>query len=314
MSRPSSAEAPQEPTPENARAAFAPALHLEALRALAPLAASPPQALLLEGGTEAERTALALWWAALLNCAIRLSAPENLAFPCLECPSCLQIGAGRHFDLFAVDGRISNKDDEERPGPVRALTMDRARQLRRQVGEQPHGPGHRVIILAGLEEQSRNAAANALLKILEEPAPRSVFVLVTPQREQLLPTLVSRSWALTLPWPIGAPLSPSEEEWEAALARFLADGSGWFDITGRRGLELSAVRELVLVCRKSLTAALQGRAHTESARFFAERLDPAGLHAASELLGRMQDALHYTVNPSQAADALAVELFALLHR
>ena len=273
------------------------------------LADAPPQVLLFEGGSENARAALARWWAALLNCRARTSQG-----PCLRCPDCLQIGAGEHLDLIALDGRISNREDEENPGPIRALTMQRVQILRRQLGEAPHGAGRRVVIMAGLEAQVRTEAANALLKTLEEPPAHSVFVLLAPQREQLLPTLVSRSWALTLPWPNTAEFSPAEQEWESALARFLEEGAGWFDHTAARGLELARVQELLPACRKAMAAALAGQADRALARCFASRLDANGIYAAGELLGRMQDALLHAVNPALSADALATELYALLRR
>jgi len=276
---------------------------------LLPLADTPPQVLLLEGGTENARAAMARWWAALLNCPARSSQG-----PCLNCTDCLQIGAGEHLDLIAVDGRISNKEDEENPGPVRALTMDRIQILRRQLGEAPHGAGRRVVIMAGLEAQIRTVAANALLKTLEDPSEHAVFVLLAPQREQLLPTLVSRSWVLTLPWPTTAESSPTAQEWEDALARFLEEGTGWFERTAARGLELACVQELLLSCQKALAAVLAGHADRGLARCFAARLDANGIHAAGALLGRMQDVLQYAVNPNPAlaADALATGLYALL--
>jgi len=300
----------QEFNREQALQAFVPALELEVLRqSLLRLADAPPQVLLLEGGVEHARAAMARWWAALLNCSAR--GPQG---PCLQCVDCLHIGTGAHLDLIAMDGRISNKEDEEKPGPVRALTMERVQNLRKQLGEAPHGAGRRVVIMAGLESQIRIAAANALLKTLEEPLPHSAFVLLVPQREQLLPTLVSRSWALTLPWPATTEFSPAAREWESALVCFLEEGCGWFERTSVRGLELARVQELLLACQKALAAALAGQADRALARCFAARLDAHGLHAAGELLGRMQDALHYTVNPALAADALATELHALVRR
>jgi DNA polymerase-3 subunit delta' len=298
----------QEIQQEQALRAFSPALELPLRHVLLRLADAPPQVLLLEGGAESARTALARWWAALFNCSAR-----SAQGPCLHCPDCLQIAAGEHLDLIAVDGRISNKEDEENPGPVRALTMERIQILRRQLGEAPHGAGRRVVIMAGLEAQIRTAAANALLKTLEEPPEHSVFVLLAPQREQLLPTLVSRSWVLTLPWPATAEVTSTTQEWEDALAHFLEEGAGWFERTAVRGLELACVQDLVLACQKALAAVLAGHATDRGlARCFAARLDAHGLYAAGALLGRMQDALQYTVNPALAADALATELYALL--
>ena len=295
---------------EQALSVFAPALELAAPRqALLRIADTPPQVLLLEGGDEHARAAMARWWAALLNCPAR--GPQG---PCLSCPACLQISAGEYIDCIALDGRISNKEDEENPGVVRALTMERVQILRKQLGEAPHSAGRRVVILAGLEAQARAAAANALLKTLEEPIAHSVFVLLAPQRELLLPTLVSRSWVLTLPWPAGAEVPTAAKEWEGALVRFLEEGVGWFERTSARGLEPARVQELLLACQKALAAVLAGQADRDLARCFASRLDANGMHAAGDLLGRMQDALHYAVNPALAADSLATELYALLRR
>jgi DNA polymerase-3 subunit delta' len=119
---------------------------------------------------------------------------------------------------------------------------------------------------------------------------------------------------LTLPWPATADFSPAALEWESALARFLEEGGGWFERTPTRGLELASVQELLLTCQKALAAALAGQVDRELARCFASRLDAHSLHAAGELLGRMQDALIYTVNPALAADALATELHALVRQ
>ena len=155
------------------------------------LAGNPPQVLLLEGGTEPQRLAAARYWAACVNC----PQPGSEGGPCLICPTCMQIDAGEHLDVLAYDGRISNADDEAHPGPIRALNMDNIRELKQKLRDAPHGQGRRVVLLMGVE-QNRSNAANALLKALEEPSPSSCFVLLAARREQLLPTLVSRSLCL----------------------------------------------------------------------------------------------------------------------
>ena len=90
------------PGVDEARQAFLPALdaRLERTRAfLHVMRREPPQLLHLEGGEVSSRVALALWWAALLNC----DAQEDA--PCLSCPSCLRTGALMHPDVFLLDGR-----------------------------------------------------------------------------------------------------------------------------------------------------------------------------------------------------------------
>lgn len=302
---------------EAARQALLPALAPELARTralLLKMKENPPQVLLLEGGDESLRQAMALWWAASLHCQAPVPAPPaggETPGPCLSCPACLHIGAGLHLDVLIYDGRISNKDDEENPGPVRAFCMDNARALKARVGDAPHGPGPRVVILSGLNA-AREAAANALLKVLEEPSPTTVFVLSTPQREQILPTLVSRSWAATLPWPAPDKPDPDMRPWETALAEFLEQGRGWWHITSAKGAvdQLQAQR-MVLACQKALAAAMAGTAGNAPLAACFAALPPHGRMAASRLLEEAQEALGYNVSPPRALDWLATQLFAL---
>lgn len=307
---------------------FSPALSpiLDRTRAvLAPLGASPPQCLLLEGGTQQSRMALALWWAARLNCS------ANSAQPCLACDVCQRIGSQNHSDILAFDGRISNKEDTENPGPVRAFTMDNVRHLKSVLGDAPREAKKRVVILTGIDH-TRTEAANALLKALEEPSPSTVFVLLCPQREQLLPTLVSRSWVLTLPWPpTDSPLPPELAPWDEALCRFLQvpgtpySGTGWLERTAAKGaVDLNLAAALLLHCQKMLSQALCASAPSSSphsspvtpstlpplARFFLY-LSPTGRASAEEILAQAQEALQATVNPARVLDWLVLQLYAL---
>lgn len=293
-------------SPEDARQAFAPALS----ESMAPvrerllgLAAHPPQVLLMEGGTEAERQALARWWAALHHC------EEPTPAPCLNCPSCLHIGAGLHLDVLAYDGRITNKEDEENPGPVRAFNMDNARALKARMGDAPRSGGKRVVILGGMDI-TRDAAANALLKVLEEPSPTTVFVLLAPQREQLLPTLVSRSWVLTLPWPPTDYVDAELAQWTEELAVFLVQGKGWLSRTGARGaVDQDLAQRVVLACQKALITGVRDiNAHTPLAQRLGA-LDPKRRMLAARIFEEAQDALQYNVNPARVLDWLAVRLF-----
>lgn len=290
---------------------------------LAPLGASPPQCLLFEGGTQQSRMALALWWAARLNCPhCDTPTPLSEAVPCLACESCLRIGSQSHSDILAFDGRISNKEDTENPGPVRAFTMDNVRRLKSLLGDTPRDAKHRVVILTGIDH-TRAEAANALLKALEEPSPSTVFVLLSPQREQLLPTLVSRSWVLTLPWPhADAPLPPELVPWNDALCRFLqphgspGSGQGWLDRTATKAaVDLDLATTLLMHCQKMLAHALRSPASATQqlpplARFFGH-LSPPHRAAAAEVLAQAQEALQATVNPARVLDWLVLQLYAL---
>lgn len=386
MARPAAKNAaPPEPDARTlAQAAFAPALgaHLAGVRArLLALAVHPhaplPQVLLFEGGSEDERRALALWWAALLHCARNgaqgssasappvappaqglglpgmvaapptgegptpdvplADAPAARQEPCLDCRECVQIGAGLYRDLLQYDGRISNRDDAENPGVVRAFNMDNARELKSRMADSPRGGGKRVVILGGIDI-SREAAANALLKALEDPSPTTVFVLLTPQREQLLPTLVSRSWVLTLPWGGAANIDPALHPWEEALAAFLATGRDWWAMTSGKGsVDQAQAQRVIAYWQKALVRChaapggsgpdgVSGVSTAEPGtepdtgplprllRRLPEDRRAWLLYHAASLLDEAQHALGFAASPPRVLDSVAARLYVLVRK
>ena len=282
----------QLPTREEAKAAFALALDPRQDRvrtALDRLAADPPQVLILEGGSADERFSVALWHAARLNC------PETQP-PCLYCPACLQIGASLFQDLYILDGREGS------------IKIETVRELRTILGEAPRGNGKRVVILA--EAQSLGVeAANALLKSLEEPRPGVCFLLLAPQRERLLPTLVSRGWVVTLAWPEAtAPSSPELQDWEAALGTFIASGQGWLERTSGKGaVDADMARRIVLAVQKAQAAILARRDGGPLGTRLAILPEAGHLHV-TDLLAQCQESLDYGVSPALVLNWLATRL------
>ena len=292
------------PSRETARAAFTPALdprHDRVREALGRLAADAPQVLIMEGGLAPERYAMALWYTARLNCA----EPDA---PCLACPACLQVGAELFEDLFVLDGREGR------------IKIQAVRDLRVVLGEAPRGTGKRVIIMA--EAQSLGVeAANALLKSLEEPRPGLCFLLLAPQREQLLPTLVSRGWAVTLAWPeaqtrtepAASATTPDLAGWEHDLAAFIRSGQGWFNRTAAKGAATPALaRELVLAVQRALVADLVNEAGGPLKTCLRGFPPAAQLHVC-DVLRQTEESLAYTVNPALVLDWMATRLH-MAHR
>ncbi len=91
------------------------------------------------------------------------------------------------------------------------IGVDEVRRLRGFLGLSAADGGHRAVIVDAADEMN-TAAANAILKVLEEPPPRTTLFLVSHQPAGLLPTIRSRCRALRLP-----PLSPADLS--AALAQ-----------------------------------------------------------------------------------------------
>ncbi len=301
------------PSREEAVTAFSSALvpNLQRMRArLATLAERPPQLLHVEGGELGERVGLALWWAALLNCEnVGQCRPKDGKVkdggteigPCLACPSCLRIGAGLFADLVVLDGRGGN------------IKIDQVRELRPLLGEAPRFGRKRVVVV--LEAQSLGIeAANSLLKSLEEPSPDSCFLFTMPQRERLLPTLVSRGWVLTLPWPDPSrPLPDPVRDWAVSLAEFVDSGRGWFERTSVKGaLDAALAQCIVLAGQKALAERLAGRENSGLGRILG-RLPDRLVPAADELFAQCQEALQAQVNPALVMDRMATELYLLTH-
>ncbi len=124
-------------------------------------------------------------------------------------PAFRRIAAGTHADLLA----IGRGYDEKRQRARAEIVVDEVRPvadfLRRTAAE----GGRRVVILDDAELMNRSAA-NTLLKILEEPPPDAVLILVSSIPGRLLPTIRSRCRRLRL-----HPLTPPQME--ATLARLL---------------------------------------------------------------------------------------------
>ena len=263
------------------------------LAGLDALARAIPQALILEGGTADERAAMAMWLAARLNC--RDATP-----PCGRCPVCIQLRDKVFLDLQYFDGGAET---------IKVADM---REVRALVGEPPRGSGWRVVILAeaqGLTDE----AANALLKAMEEPRPGNVFVLLSPQRERLFPTLVSRSFVMTLAWPdasLPLPAGGEDDPWPIldALASFWRSGRGWFTGVKGRPSRLTAERVLTELSRE-LAAFLAGRSDTPLSARLAVCGDADVPRRLDILLAECQEALIASVNPAMVLDRLATRAY-----
>lgn len=226
--------------------------------------------------------------------------------PCLACPSCTRMISHQHRDCFFLDGSAGS------------IKIDEVRALREVLGEAPREARQRVVIFR--EAQALvEAAANALLKSLEEPRPATTFMLLTPQRERLLPTLVSRSFCLTLPWPDR--MSQEEADtilpWEATLCAFLTTGRGLFELSGSKGaVDAPLTQAVISLCQRALRASIlarhgAGEAKEGLAQLFG-RLPEARLRMVDEALSECQDSLLYNVNPALVLEWLATRLFLLL--
>ena len=104
-----------------------------------------------------------------------------------------RIAANGHADLQVIERGIS--DDGQRVQNV--ISVEKIRSIGHTMSLTAGEGGWRVIIVDAAEDMNPNAA-NALLKILEEPPPRSIILLISHAPSRLLPTIRSRCRQLKL--------------------------------------------------------------------------------------------------------------------
>jgi DNA polymerase-3 subunit delta' len=199
-----------------------------------------PASMLLHGLKGVGKQRFALWMAQLHLC----DSPTGTG-PCDRCRSCRMAGAVEHPDLHwyfpvarpkgasgdrladALEAARIDAVNEAREQPVRASHSDELRGLylglvqglRRKAQSRPNMGQVQVFIMGDAEylvpQEASPEAANALLKLLEEPPAGTRFILTSSEPGSLLPTIRSRSVPLHL-----APLP------EALVATFLEEHSG----------------------------------------------------------------------------------------
>ena len=136
-----------------------------------------PKSILLHGQRGCGKTSTARIIAKFLNCERKTSDLESL--PCGECQSCIDISRGGSSAVIEMDAASSGGIDAIR-------NLQETARLRT-----PSKNGYRVFIIDECHRIT-NAAAPALLKQIEEPSPRVLYVLCTTDPHELIDTIRSR--------------------------------------------------------------------------------------------------------------------------
>ncbi|MDR0933798.1 MAG: DNA polymerase III subunit delta' [Burkholderiaceae bacterium] len=239
-----------------------------------------PHAVLLHGPAGGGKSAFAEYLAKSLLCENR----GQDGHACLACASCNWFDQYSHPDYRRIipaallaeknadeDGGEGAGDDEEQSAtrsrePSRRIGIDQIRELTEIINLSTHRGGQRLICLWPTEMLTTESS-NALLKMLEEPPPGVIFILVTSNINALLPTILSRCRKLPMPLPA----------FQEALAwleeQGVKDAEAW--LAGQGGAPVAALE------------AAQGGSREEMEAFLAALASP-GVDMALKTAERLQ--------------------------
>ena len=138
------------------------------------------QAYLFSGPRGTGKTTIARLFAKAVNC-------DNLDSdfePCSLCSSCAEIKAGQSLDVIEIDG-ASNRG------------IDDVRKIIETIAIQASGGHYKIYIIDEVHMLTKEAF-NALLKTLEEPPAKVIFIFATTEPHKVLPTILSRCQRFSL--------------------------------------------------------------------------------------------------------------------
>ncbi len=217
-------------------------------------------------------------------------APPSFAAPDPSSPLFRQIATGAHPSVLHLTRPANDKTKSFKT----VVTVDEIRRVNRFLSMTSHDGSYRVVIVDPADDMNTNAA-NALLKNLEEPPPRTLFILIVHAPGSLLPTIRSRCQMVRLA-PLDAddlmtvletvePPPPDDPAARAALAE-RAGGSARTAIllTQYGGLEIASTLDALVAGRKS---------------------DVAGAYRLAEAVAGRDQAIQFDIFNRRALDLLS---------
>jgi len=195
----------------------------------------PAHAYLFLGPPSVGKATVAQTFARALLC----TAKPKDERPCGLCRPCTLVQAGQHPDVHIIEPERSSGDRKDK----RDISIEQVRSFQHQASLRPYEGAYTIGLILDAQQMS-DAAANALLKTLEEPPPHVVVMLTAPTAETLLPTIVSRCQVFALrPLPVHQVEEALRVHWnvEPSTAHILAHIS-----QGRLGWAVSAIHETTL--------------------------------------------------------------------
>lgn len=158
---------------------------------------------------------------------------KNTAKPCQTCSDCQQLIKNFHPDVYFLKRETEEKTDKLK----REISVEQVRDLKSRLTQATLLGGFKAAIIDEAQYLNVNAA-NALLKVLEEPTAKTVIILITNNLDSIPQTIVSRSQVLKF-----LPVSQTKIE-KYLLAQGIKDGQNLARLClGRPGLALALAQQ-----------------------------------------------------------------------
>lgn len=264
--------------------------------------------LLFHGGSALHQREVALRLAQILNC----SHPTSEG-PCQSCSACRKIFSGNHPDVLWLK-------------PLKTtIGIDQVLAWQQKVYLKHYEGNYKVSVIERADAVTL-PAANALLKVIEEPPERTVIILSAENAEGILPTIQSRAQLVYFP-------NLSEETWLSGLGEVDQQEAVWaFRLSGKNQNLATAILEhgvpMLQDWVEKFRTAVEERDFLKLFALFPIDKNQAALYLQVmavqtqegiqkgtirpfELLaiGRATDVLRQQVNPRLVIEVLALELF-----